>query len=407
MAINRAVETILKGQRRLLITMATGTGKTAVAFQICWKLWSARWNRTAVISALLAAPPVPATDGQPPVAPGGAVRDYSASGAATPDPRFARLPLRATVKLRALLAQQDDINTNAYELSRKRSGFIEARTIARRNVENLEGFKGSRMPLTRDDPGEVLAKNRAIAAAQRDVDAAQAEIDVIDGRITGLNARKSTLANNVAAWLRDRVPPGPDLLEEHPAVPAPRLSKGETRPVAVAALRQKIAGLKADLAETQAAPWPSQLVKQRARAQIDALAERGRPVCLPAIEIGREIVFRTTDARVDVASAAGSAIGTAAVEDVLGLVAWLFGSELIAAVEREISEVADDAHALAPDDRKKRESALASEILQCERSEAALIEAAAADGIELPRRPDMDPRAVLGLSSSLPRPPRN
>jgi type I restriction enzyme R subunit len=45
-AINRAVETILKGKRRLLITMATGTGKTVVAFQICWKLWSARWNRT-------------------------------------------------------------------------------------------------------------------------------------------------------------------------------------------------------------------------------------------------------------------------------------------------------------------------------------------------------------------------
>jgi type I restriction enzyme R subunit len=45
-AINRAVEVILKGQRRLLITMATGTGKTAVAFQICWKLWSARWNQT-------------------------------------------------------------------------------------------------------------------------------------------------------------------------------------------------------------------------------------------------------------------------------------------------------------------------------------------------------------------------
>ena len=30
----------------MLLTMATGTGKTAVAFQICWKLWSARWNRT-------------------------------------------------------------------------------------------------------------------------------------------------------------------------------------------------------------------------------------------------------------------------------------------------------------------------------------------------------------------------
>jgi type I restriction enzyme R subunit len=45
-AVNRAVEGILKGDHRMLITMATGTGKTAVAFQICWKLWSARWNRT-------------------------------------------------------------------------------------------------------------------------------------------------------------------------------------------------------------------------------------------------------------------------------------------------------------------------------------------------------------------------
>jgi type I restriction enzyme R subunit len=44
-AINRAVQAIVQGQRRLLLTMATGTGKTFVAFQICWKLWSARWNR--------------------------------------------------------------------------------------------------------------------------------------------------------------------------------------------------------------------------------------------------------------------------------------------------------------------------------------------------------------------------
>ena len=45
-AINRTVEAILKGDNRLLLTMATGTGKTYVAFQICWKLWSSRWNRT-------------------------------------------------------------------------------------------------------------------------------------------------------------------------------------------------------------------------------------------------------------------------------------------------------------------------------------------------------------------------
>jgi type I restriction enzyme R subunit len=45
-AINRVVRAFLSGQRRVLVTMATGTGKTDVAFHICWKLWSTRWNRT-------------------------------------------------------------------------------------------------------------------------------------------------------------------------------------------------------------------------------------------------------------------------------------------------------------------------------------------------------------------------
>jgi type I restriction enzyme R subunit len=44
-AIYRVIEAILLGQKRILATLATGTGKTCVAFQICWKLWSSRWNR--------------------------------------------------------------------------------------------------------------------------------------------------------------------------------------------------------------------------------------------------------------------------------------------------------------------------------------------------------------------------
>jgi len=41
-AINRAVEAAIRGQSRILITMATGTGKTFVAFQIVWRLLRAR-----------------------------------------------------------------------------------------------------------------------------------------------------------------------------------------------------------------------------------------------------------------------------------------------------------------------------------------------------------------------------
>ena len=43
-AVNRAVQAVLQGRRRVLLTLCTGAGKTAVAFQVCWKLWSARWN---------------------------------------------------------------------------------------------------------------------------------------------------------------------------------------------------------------------------------------------------------------------------------------------------------------------------------------------------------------------------
>jgi type I restriction enzyme R subunit len=43
-AIDRVIESILKGNKRCLLTLATGTGKTTVAFQICWKLWSAGWG---------------------------------------------------------------------------------------------------------------------------------------------------------------------------------------------------------------------------------------------------------------------------------------------------------------------------------------------------------------------------
>lgn len=45
-AINRTIQAVLKGKKRILLTLATGTGKTFIAFQIIWKLWSRRWNRT-------------------------------------------------------------------------------------------------------------------------------------------------------------------------------------------------------------------------------------------------------------------------------------------------------------------------------------------------------------------------
>jgi len=43
-AVNKALDAIATDKKRILLTLATGTGKTAIAFQIAWKLFNARWN---------------------------------------------------------------------------------------------------------------------------------------------------------------------------------------------------------------------------------------------------------------------------------------------------------------------------------------------------------------------------
>ncbi|MFC3172914.1 EcoAI/FtnUII family type I restriction enzme subunit R [Novosphingobium bradum] len=43
-AIERTLEAIAAGKDRILLTLATGTGKTAIAFQVAWKLFHARWS---------------------------------------------------------------------------------------------------------------------------------------------------------------------------------------------------------------------------------------------------------------------------------------------------------------------------------------------------------------------------
>jgi len=45
-AIERVMEAIANDRQRILLTLATGTGKTFIAFQIAWKLFQSRWNLT-------------------------------------------------------------------------------------------------------------------------------------------------------------------------------------------------------------------------------------------------------------------------------------------------------------------------------------------------------------------------
>ena len=43
-AINKSLEAIAAGEDKILLTLATGTGKTFIAFQLAWKLFNSKWN---------------------------------------------------------------------------------------------------------------------------------------------------------------------------------------------------------------------------------------------------------------------------------------------------------------------------------------------------------------------------
>ncbi|EAI5630392.1 DEAD/DEAH box helicase [Campylobacter lari] len=45
-AVDKVIEALINGKNRILLTLATGTGKTTIAFALCYRLLEARWNKT-------------------------------------------------------------------------------------------------------------------------------------------------------------------------------------------------------------------------------------------------------------------------------------------------------------------------------------------------------------------------
>ncbi|MGD9543558.1 MAG: hypothetical protein AB7F41_10620 [Methylocystis sp.] len=156
--------------------------------------------------------------------------------------------------------------------------------------------------------------------------------------------------------------------------------------VELAKTRAEISDLLNRIAQVDCAPHPSGLVKQRARTKIEARA--ARPNVRVAIEHGEDFRFPTNVEK------AGAAI------DVEGLLCWLHRDALIAAVEREIDEAADDSKALDATTRKRMRTELAAELFAAETREETIISAAEAVGRTFDRRADADVRAVLGLAAA-------
>lgn len=167
---------------------------------------------------------------------------------------------------------------------------------------------------------------------------------------------------------------------------------------AVERVRDAIGDLTHEAKTVALAPIPSSEAKARIKTEIQRLAGLGRPGTLALLERAGGIGWPVAPLR-GVALTDGN---IPQIIDTLALLSFVFPTEMTAAVERAVGEDADDDNALTEAQRKARLREIADEMLSLERDEESFIEQAESEGITIVRRGDTDPRAVLGLASSLP-----
>ena len=124
---------------------------------------------------------------------------------------------------------------------------------------------------------------------------------------------------------------------------APRLGAGEDYPQAIERTRRKLRELVADKKKYATAAIPSSRAKQIVRAEIERHAELGRPDVGAVVDHGEPIRWPLSH------TFKGERLLTASGDaeiDGFALVTWLFKTQLIEALEKEMDSIADDTAAL-------------------------------------------------------------
>ncbi|MGB7013346.1 MAG: hypothetical protein WBD97_23485, partial [Pseudolabrys sp.] len=204
----------------------------------------------------------------------------------------------------------------------------------------------------------------------------------------------------VQAWLTDGKPAGV-VLKDFSGGPEPKLGKDETITDAIARLRHRARELKSDMARIDSAPFPSEGARVKARQTVEALAQRGAPSVSRLIEHDADLEFASENQSVPIIARGADAPVTGAVAwsqpDVLALFCWLNRDALIAKLDEEITNEADDKNALSHAERERRSAEVASDLLATEREECSWLWKAMDEKLPVAFRGDTNPVALLGL----------
>ncbi|MFD1983534.1 hypothetical protein ACFSOZ_12725 [Mesorhizobium newzealandense] len=306
------------------------------------------------------------------------------------------LPATAWARLVALREEREDLHaaliavTDAYQAAYKAKGEAKGR-LDILTIKSVADRYGQTI-LHKDDHPSVVAAKADLAKATKDVERATEKRDARSFRWKQV----ASLVTAVEQYLSSA--PGP----------LAAFTGAVKKPASIEAARKTIATLVADRQEVKAAPIPSAKVRATIRAEIDSLAEKGRPSLFGAVEYGEAIGWPKLDLPVSTLGLMVNnetnthIIGRANAEgpNTLALFAWLHRDALLAALDKEIAEVADDGAALDDETRGKKLAQITDALLDAERGECALIDA---DGDTATYRSDTDPRAMLAITGPAPR----
>jgi hypothetical protein len=149
-------------------------------------------------------------------------------------------------------------------------------------------------------------------------------------------------------------------------------------------LRREITERKAELLKVNAARAPVEDARRHVRRLVDTLS--------------RAPSLNTDGGKLSVPSWQRASFGPAPFRDVIALLCWLDRDRIIAALDIELEKLPVDKDALPPEQRARRLSELETDIARLELEEEAVVSAASAMGLDIPRRECASPAAVLGVT---------
>jgi hypothetical protein len=189
----------------------------------------------------------------------------------------------------------------------------------------------------------------------------------------------SLLINKINQWVMEQRRP----LQLAPAFDGVKLKRDETLHDALTKVRGQITALHQHIAAIKSSPLPLADQEQLCEAFVVRQLAAARPTVAVLRDDQLRVTFRD------------SVVGST--DDVLALLCWCAPEQVYKALLRAIHEQPSRSDAMPAAERVRRVAELEAQLLQLELYEEALILRAHGDGLEVLRRPDAAPAAVLGV----------